>query len=93
MRGFLARVECFVVRKLTLNVEPEVIAMARQLAEKQGISVSEVFSRIVRSMASSHRSIPKLAPKTKPAIGLIKLPTGKTDRELIEEAMADRHLT
>ena len=77
------------MRKLTLSAEGEVIDMAKELAIAHGTSISEMFSQLVRSMAVSERPR-KGASKTRLASGLVKLPSGKTDRELIEEAVAER---
>ena len=81
--------------KLTINAEPEVIALAKKLAKERGISVSEMFFNIIRSMATTKRSDQlDLGPRTREASGLVKWPEGETRsyRELIEEAIAERYL-
>lgn len=79
------------MRKLTLSAEPAVIEAAKKVARRRGTSVSAMFSEFVRSVASPQPPT-KLPPKTRRASGLVRLPKGKTDRQLIEEAMAERHL-
>lgn len=75
--------------KLTLSATPDVIDLAKHLASERGTSVSALFSQFVRSMGSPRRPV-RTASKTRLATGLIKLPAGKTDRELIEQALAER---
>ena len=79
------------MRKLTLSADADVIELAKKVAGERGTSVSEMFSQFVRSMARPGQR-PKTPSKTRQATGLVRLPKGKTDRELIEEAMAQRHL-
>jgi hypothetical protein len=78
------------MQKLTLNAEPDVIERAKQLASERGTSVSKLFSQFIRSMEKTPRRRPT-SSKTRQATGLIKLPKGKSDRQLIEEAVLERH--
>jgi len=78
--------------KLTLSADKDVIDKAKQLAETRGTSVSAMFSQFVESLTSAETSGPeRLAPLTRKAIGLVNLPTNKTDRELIEAALVERY--
>ena len=79
------------MKKLTLSAEPEVIAEAHRLAELHGTSVSAMFSRIVRLL--SHRDLkrPQIGPVTKKASGLIQIPDDKTERDLLEESLAEKY--
>lgn len=78
--------------KLTLSVDKDVIAMAKQLAQERGTSVSAMFSEMILSTTKhSERDSPRIGPLTSRATGLVSLPEDKTDRELIEEALAERH--
>jgi len=79
------------MQKLTLSAEPEVVDLAKQLARERGISVSEMFSKVVRSMASPTRPA-RITPRVRRVSGLVKLPEGKSVRELLEEAMIEKHL-
>jgi hypothetical protein len=79
------------VKKLTLNADPEVIEEARRLAAAQGTSVSSLFARIVRFLArqeGKRRPIGRLARK---ASGLAKLPPGKDERNVLEDALIDKY--
>lgn len=81
------------MRKLTLSMEESVIEDARRLAKEQGTSISGMFSRLVRAMArrDQSREVEDLPPRTRAALGIIKAPEGKTDRELIEEALIEKY--
>jgi hypothetical protein len=79
------------MKKLTLNAEPEVIEQARQLAQAQGTSVSSLFARFVRFLAQRDRHRLRAGRLTRSATGLIKLPRGKEEREVVEEALLDKY--
>lgn len=79
--------------KLTLSAEKEVVRKARMLARRRRTSVSAMFSRLVLLMASREGRRPeeRLGPVTRKALGMASLPPGKSDRELLEEALMERH--
>lgn len=77
--------------KLTLNADKRVIEKAKRLAEQRGTSVSAMFSQFVDSIDRRSEPDARVAPLTRKAIGLAKLPKNKTDRQLIEEALAERY--
>jgi hypothetical protein len=78
--------------KLTLSVDRNVIEKAKRIAEDRGTSVSAMFSQFVESVsAGTDADRAKLGPMTRRAIGLAKLPADKSDRQLIEEALAERY--
>ncbi len=79
------------MKKLTLNAEPEVIEQARRLAKAQGTSVSSLFARIVRFLAQQEGDRPPIGRLTRSASGLVKLPPGKSDREVLEDALIDKY--
>lgn len=79
------------MRKLTLSAEPAIIDQAKQIARERGTSVSNLFSQHIQDLGKL-KNVRKLGPKTKQAVGLLKLPKGKTERELIVEAMTERHM-
>jgi len=79
------------MKKLTLTAEPEVIDMAKRLAEKRGVSVSAMFSAIVRSMARpAGKPAFKIGPLTQSVTGIARPVRGKTDRQLIEDVLLER---
>ncbi|MCC6581544.1 MAG: hypothetical protein IT440_14000, partial [Phycisphaeraceae bacterium] len=78
--------------KLTLSADKDVIEKAKRIAEDRGTSVSAMFSQFVESVSTrTDSSRLKLGPMTRRAIGLAKLPANKTDRQLIEDALAERY--
>lgn len=78
--------------KLTLSVDEAVVEKAKQIAEANQTSVSAMFSQFVRSMAAQQNAPPpKLGPITRKLSGVIKLPPGKSDKELIAEALTARY--
>jgi hypothetical protein len=79
------------MKKLTLNAEPEVIEQARRLAEAQGTSVSSLFARIVRFLARRDGDRPPIGRLARSASGLAKLPPGKSEREVLEEALIEKY--
>ena len=79
------------MKKLTLSAEPEVIAEAHRLAELHGTSVSAMFTRIVRLLSHQYQKRPQIGPITKKASGLIQLPDDKTERDLLDESLAEKY--
>ena len=76
------------MKKLTLSVEPEVIDLAKNLAKARGTSVSGMFSQLIRAMwdRRSRRS-EAIGPITRRLTGIARAPRGKTDRQLVEDAL------
>ncbi len=79
------------MKKLTLSMEEEVIRQAKRIAAEQGTSVSAMFSNMVRLMARKRGEENEIGPITRSLTGIVSLPEGKTDRELITEALMDKH--
>ena len=79
------------MKKLTLSADPEVIEEARALAEQAGTSVSSMFERYVRLLARQRRVVKPLGPLTRKATGIIALPKRCSDREILEDALLEKH--
>jgi hypothetical protein len=77
--------------KLTLSVDEEVVKQAKRLAKENGGSVSAMFSRIVRSMAQPKKSVRRIGPIARELTGIITLPEGKTERDILVEALMEKH--
>lgn len=79
--------------KLTLSADEKVIRKARQLARRNKTSISAMFSRLVLAVSAREQmpSAAELGPLTRKALGLAKLPPGKSDREIIEESLMEKH--
>jgi hypothetical protein len=79
------------MRKLTLSVDPEVIQQAKRLAEQTGTSVSSLFERFIRLLARRRHGKQRLGPITRKASGLVTLPRGKTERDVLADALAEKY--
>lgn len=79
------------MKKLTLSVDPDVIEDARELAKQTGTSVSSIFERIVRSLVAQRRATRPLGPLTRKATGMITLPKRCTARQVLEDALLEKH--
>jgi len=79
------------MKKLTLSADPAVIEEAREMAERTGTSVSSMFERFVRLLAVQRRSARPLGPLTRKASGMITLPKGRSERQIIEDALLEKH--
>jgi hypothetical protein len=79
------------MKKLTLGVDPQVIEEARTLADEAGTSVSSMFERFVRLLAGQRHSSKPIGPLTRKATGIITLPKGRSDKEVLEDALLEKH--
>ena len=80
-------------KNLTLHLDAERIRQAKALAAARGTSVSAMFSNWIRALAEPRRD-PRIGPITKQTMGIAKLSQAdqrKTDRQLIEEAIAEKY--
>ena len=77
--------------RLTITTDPEVASLARKLAAAQGTSVSEFMARLLRSLVGQVPDNDKLPPLTRQAMGIVRLPPDKNDRELLEDALQDKY--
>ena len=77
--------------KLTLSVDEAVVERAKQVADAGGTSVSAMFSQFVRSMATPSRRPSRIGPLTRKVSGIVKLPPGKNDKELLTAALMEKH--
>ncbi len=88
--------ECFIMArtKLTLTVEPDVVEMAKRYAREHDTSVSETFSRFIRSVAGESEreevDVPRGSALEKLA-GVIALPPGQTVDDVRLAAIAEKH--
>ena len=78
--------------KLTLTADPEIIRTAKRLAAARNMSVSALFSRLIESLQTElETSVSDIGPLTKKASGLVSLPAGRTDRDLLADALTEKH--
>ncbi len=79
------------MKKLTLSMDEETIEQAKRIAAQQGTSVSAMFSRLVRAMAHKTGQKIEIGPKTRSLTGIVSLPKGKTARDVLTEALMEKH--
>jgi DNA-binding NarL/FixJ family response regulator len=79
------------MKKLTLSADPDVIAEAHRLAQSRGTSVSAMFSRFVKLLSQRDREHPPIGRLTKRATGIIRLPEGHSERDVLQDALAEKH--
>jgi len=79
------------MKKLTLSAEADVVNMAKRLAEARGTSVSAMFSQFIRALANDSQAVSKIGPKTRRLTGIAKPRRGKTDRQVLEDALIQRY--
>ncbi len=79
------------MKKLTLNADPEVIEQAKRLAEESGTSVSSIFERFIRLLGRRRTGRQQLGRITRQASGIITLPRGKNERDILADALAEKY--
>jgi hypothetical protein len=77
--------------KLTLSADKDTIRRAKRLAAERKTSVSALFANWVRAIDRKDANPASIGPLTRQATGLAKVPPNKTDRQLIEEALAEKY--
>ena len=79
------------MKEITLHVDEEIAKQAEKLAAEREMTVSEMFSRWVRAVAAKKNKRPQIGPLTREATGLVELPPGKSPRDMLVEALMDKH--
>jgi hypothetical protein len=87
-RGYVSEAA---MKKLTLSMDEETIQQAKRIAAEQGTSVSAMFSRLVHAMAYKRGEKIEIGPKTRSLTGIISLPEGKTWRDVVTDALMEKH--
>ena len=78
--------------KLTLTADASIIAAAKRLAAARNTSVSALFSRLIESMqAEQGAANADLGLLTQRASGLVTLPEGRSDRDLLADALTEKY--
>jgi hypothetical protein len=83
--------ETTMTSRLTLSAKKEVIAKAKKLAAARGTSVSAMFSQLVLALDAPHRPADRPGPISRKLFGIVKFPKGKSDRELLTEALMEKY--
>ena len=77
--------------RLTLSLDERVAEEAKRLAKQSGRSVSAMFSHFVLAMSRVEKTSPNIGPLTRKASGVVSLPKGKTEREVLQEALLEKY--
>ena len=77
--------------KLTLSIDETVVEKAKQIASAHNTSVSAMFSQFVKGMAVPPARPAKIGPLTRKLSGIVKLPPNKDYKDLLTEALMDKH--
>ena len=78
--------------KLTLTADASIIDAAKRLAAARNTSVSALFSRLIESMqAEQGAADADLGLLTQRASGLVSLPEGRCDRDLLADALTEKY--
>jgi hypothetical protein len=77
--------------KLTLSADQDLIKEAKKLAAQEGTSLSALFSRMVRAMTRARLRQETIAPLTRKATGLARLPDAQSDERQLEDALAHKY--
>jgi hypothetical protein len=79
--------------KLTLSMDESVIERAKRAAQARNTSVSAMFARLVSGLdARDHpRGANFVGPLTRTATGLVELPPGSSDTDLLGDALWERY--
>ena len=77
--------------KLTLSVDETVVSQAKEIARANGTSVSAMFSQFVKALANGSRADIPPGRVTRQASGLVRMPTGKSYRQVLGEALVNKY--
>jgi hypothetical protein len=77
--------------KLTLNADSKTVLLAKKLAQINQTSVSEMFCRFIKSLASGKKNDVELGPLTRKMAGIAKLPHGKSESDVLTDALMDKY--
>ena len=78
--------------KLTLVLDTEIIKKAKIFAKTNSTSLSKLFESYLRSIFEKNNLMSELPPLTKRLAGSIPYDSDKSDKELLEDALIEKHL-
>lgn len=76
--------------KLTLSADGDLVKAAKVFAGEQGTTLSSMFSRFLHALLSRKRARIPYGSVTRKLSGIAKMPAAKSDREVLEEALAEK---
>ena len=79
--------------KLTLSIEKQVIENAKEYANKQGRSLSNIVEEYLKSIAKNRKAIKanEFHPLVDELCGSIKIPNDKSYDEVLGEALIEKY--
>ncbi len=79
--------------KLTLSMDDDVVTAAKRLARRHRTSVSAMLAGMVKAMAVQEQSRAAIPADSAAArlTGIIKAPAERSDRDLLTDALLERH--
>jgi hypothetical protein len=79
------------MKKLTLILDPEVIIEAKRLANEQRTTVASMFANFIKYFARRHDDSVRLGRITRKATGLVQLPRGKIERQIVQQSLLQKY--
>lgn len=81
------------MKKLTLSAQDQVVRDAKRLARRRKTSVSAMFSGFIRSLTGRDetREVVSEDSIAARATGFITLPKGKSERDVLTDALAGKY--
>lgn len=79
--------------KITLSATEETVRTAHALAKAHGTSVSAMFARFMHEVAlqkQGHCTSAKVPPNLRRVSGMVRLPEGMSDEELLMDTLTKR---
>ena len=78
--------------KLTLTLEQDIIEKAKRYAKSKGRSLSGLVASYFKLLTAEEEfDSLELAPKTKSLFGAVTLPEGYDEKEVLKEAIEEKH--
>jgi len=77
--------------KLTLNADSKTVSLAKKLAQVNQTSVSDMFCRFINGLAVNKQTDIKIGPLTRKMTGIIKLPEGKSEQDILTDSLLDKY--
>ena len=77
--------------KLTLSIDSEIIATAKDLATQQQTSVSEMFSNLIKAMSERDQRSPRLSPIAKQASGMLNIKPDFNYKDILADALVEKY--
>jgi len=77
--------------KLTISMDDEIIAAAKQLAAADNVSVSAMIRRYILARIKPEKPKIKIGPLTKQLTGIIPSKTDEEYREILTDALMEKY--